>query len=99
MTTKTAAKKSGIDMKEGAVRVLKRARGPLHYQEITKRMLDEGKVTVNGKTPAQSLSAKLSTLAAKDDTFVRTAPGFYDLKERQEEEAAKKVADEEEPAA
>jgi hypothetical protein len=81
--TKTKPKK-GIDMKEGARLVLARARGPLHYQEINKRMLEEGKVVVKGKTPAQSLSAKLSTSAKKGDTFVRTGPGFYDLKERHE---------------
>lgn len=77
-----AATKSKIDMKEGARRVLARAKGPLHYQEITKRMLDEGTVSVTGKTPAQSMSAKLSTCAAREDTFVRVSPGVYDLKER-----------------
>lgn len=84
-TTKTKPKK-GIDMKEGARLVLARARGPLHYQEITKRMLEEGKVVVKGATPAQSMSAKLSTCAKKGDTFVRTGPGFYDLKERHGDE-------------
>jgi hypothetical protein len=75
----------GIDMKEGARRVIARAKGPLHYQEITKRMLDEGKVVTKGKTPAQSVSAKLATCAARQDTFVRTGPGVYDLIERHKE--------------
>lgn len=80
----TTKSKSKVDMKEGARRVLSRAKGPLHYQEITKRMLEEGAVTVKGKTPSQSMSAKLSTCAAKGDTFVRVAPGVYGLKERDE---------------
>jgi hypothetical protein len=89
-TTKTTPSKGGVDMKEGARQVLARAKGPLHYREITKRILADGKVKTKGKTPAQSVSAKLATSAAKGDTFVRVAPGVYDLKER-----AKKGDDEE----
>lgn len=74
--------KKGIDMKEGARRVLARAKGPLHYKEITKRMLADGEVKTEGATPAQSVSAKLATSAAKGDTFTRVAPGVYDLATR-----------------
>lgn len=79
---KASGKGGNIDMKTGAIRVLKKTKGPLHYQEITKRMLAEGKVVVKGKTPAQSLSAKLSTCAARGDTFVKLGQGMYDLKDR-----------------
>lgn len=82
MSTKAKPKGGSIDMKEAARRVLARASGPLHYQEITKRMLADGKVKTKGKTPAQSVSAKLATSAKNGDTFVRIAPGVYDLKER-----------------
>jgi HB1/ASXL restriction endonuclease-like protein with HTH domain len=87
--TKPSAKKKGasIDMKEGAVRVLRRAHGPLHYREMWSRIAAEGKVVTKGATPAQSLSAKLATCAKRGDTFVKTAPGVYDLIERQEKQA------------
>lgn len=75
--------KSKIDMKEGARRVLARAGKPLHYRDITTRMLKEGKVETSGKTPQQSMSAKLATCAKKEDTFKRVAPGVYDLIERE----------------
>lgn len=86
MATKTVPAKE-VDMKEGARRVLARAKGPLHYQEITNRMLAEGLVKTKGKTPSQSVSAKLATNAAREDTFVRVAPGVYDLKERSKPQA------------
>lgn len=86
MATKTATVKSKVDMKEAARQVLTRAKGPLHYQEITKRMLKDGSVKVLGKTPAQSMSSKLSTCAAKEDTFVRVAPGIYGLRGRDKPE-------------
>ena len=85
MATQTKSKKAaGIDMKEGARQVLARAKGPLHYREITKRMLADGKVKTKGATPAQSVSAKLATCAKKGDTFTRVSPGIYDLANRGE---------------
>ncbi len=45
--------------KEAAVAVLRDAGGPLGYQEITRRAIDEGHLKPRGRTPVASMSAAL----------------------------------------
>lgn len=54
----------------------------MHVEDITREMLESGTVRLTGKTPTQTVSAYLAKKAAKGDTFVRVAPGVFDLKDR-----------------
>ena len=79
MATKKATQKGSMDMKAAAEKVIRDAGKPLHYRDVTKRMLKAELITTKGKTVEQSVSAKLATCAKREDTFKRTAPGVYDL--------------------
>ena len=62
--------------------VLQEAEGPLHYRELTRRMLERGLWSTRGETPWNTVNARLATdirdrgLASQ---FVRTAPGHFAL--------------------
>ena len=69
---------------EAATRVLSEADGPLHYTELTRRMIESGYWTKRrtGKTPDATVNAALSQdIAHHGDAarFRRTAPGFFAL--------------------
>jgi restriction system protein len=67
---------------EAATRVLTEAEQPLHYREITRRALDAGYYATNGKTPADTFNAQLSTEIQKKGAasrFKRVSPGVYAL--------------------
>jgi restriction system protein len=62
--------------------ILEQAAAPLHYEEITKRILDSDLWHTSGKTPAATLSALLSNSVKKRGTaspFIHTSPGHYAL--------------------
>lgn len=67
---------------DAAAVVLKEAQGPLHYREITARMLDQGLWATSGQTPWNTVMARLGTdvrdrgLASR---FTRTTPGHFAL--------------------
>lgn len=72
-----------LSLSEAAVRVLTDAGEPLHYREITRRMLDQGLVESGSKTPAASLSAVIAVdiqSHGKASRFVRVRPGVYGLR-------------------
>ncbi len=59
--------------------------GPLHYEEITKKIIEEGLRRKVGATPAQSVnSAITSSINFRDDEspFVRVERGVYDIREK-----------------
>jgi len=60
--------------------VLQDAGTPLHYQEITERILTQGLWAAAGQTPAASVSAVLTTelkRQGEDAPFARVGPGLY----------------------
>ena len=67
---------------QAAVVVLREAAGPLHYREITERMLAQRLWTTSGKTPWNTVNA-LIAVDIKDQgansRFVRVRPGFFAL--------------------
>ncbi|PID38746.1 MAG: restriction endonuclease [Proteobacteria bacterium] len=72
-----------MSLKEGAQHLLQEAGEPLHYQELTKRLLDKGLVESQSKTPAASLNAVLAVdikRKGKDSAFVRVSPGVFGLR-------------------
>lgn len=67
---------------EAAYVVLKEAKQPLHYTEITKRILERGLWTTQGKTPEHTVNAQLVTEInnnGEKSQFRRYGPGIYGL--------------------
>ncbi len=62
--------------------ILEQAGTPLHYGEITKRILDQGLWHTEGKTPDESVNARLAVDIKSNGTaslFIRPSPGHYAL--------------------
>jgi hypothetical protein len=60
--------------------ILKDAPAGLHYEELTRRALDQGLITTSGKTPEASMNAQLSTVIKRQGAaaeFVRLKPGVF----------------------
>ncbi len=67
-----------------AAHVLKEAGKPLHYREITRRMLDQGLWATAGKTPEATVNARLACdlkQKGQRSIFVRNAKGISGLRE------------------
>lgn len=67
---------------DAAASVLDKAGQPLHYREITRRMLDSGLWSSSGKTPDATVNAQIVTEINRkgpDSRFIRTAPGTFAL--------------------
>jgi restriction system protein len=63
-------------------KLLEQSQEPLHYEEITKRLIAQNLWKTSGKTPAATVSARLSTeLKSKGSAsqFIRPKPGCYAL--------------------
>jgi restriction system protein len=72
-----------MDSLDAAEKVLAAAGEPLHYGEITRRILDQSLWQAGGKTPVATISARLSTVVkhhAADTRFVHCGPGIYGLR-------------------
>src|SRR5689334_22439708 len=60
--------------------------GPLHYREITERILKRGLWTSDGKTPEATINSRIVTDIQKRgdaSVFQRTAPGTFALRSAQ----------------
>ena len=67
---------------DAAAVVLQEAGGPLHYEEITKRMLAGELWTTAGKTPWATVGARIAVdikERGRTSRFVRVSPGRYAL--------------------
>lgn len=68
---------------DAAAAVLEQAGAPLHYKEITERMLAQDLWQTAGKTPWNTVNAKLAVDIKEHGAlsrFQRTAPGIYALR-------------------
>ena len=71
-----------LDFKAAAREVLREVGHPLHYTDITEIALESGYLTSTGRTPQNTMRARLS-VDVRDNPetpFVQTAPGVYGLK-------------------
>ena len=71
-------------LKDGALVVLKKAGEPLHYHEITRRILDEELAESTSKTPAASLNAVIAVDIKRrgiSSDFMRVTPGVFSLRD------------------
>ena len=74
-------------VKEIVFEILKKAKQPLHYKEITKLVLKECKL--GGKTPHDTIRSYLGT----EDRFKRVSEGVYSLSEWEEYPVARFAKD------
>lgn len=56
---------------------------PLHYTDITEIALESGYLESTGRTPANTMRARLSVDVRDnpESLFIQTAPGIYGLKD------------------
>ena len=65
---------------EAAEQLLREADGPLHYKEITERILASGAWTSNGRTPEATVNALIGSdikRLGRASTFRRVTPGVF----------------------
>ena len=75
---------SNLKWEPAIIEILKRD-GPLHYEEITKRIIEEGLRDNVGATPARSVNRAITisiNSLSEESPFVRVERGVYDVKEK-----------------
>lgn len=78
---------SRMTVAEMAAATLRQAGEPLHYREITKRILQTDAWKTRGKTPQDTVNSRMVVDIqdnAERSTFVRTGRGIYGLREWEE---------------
>jgi restriction system protein len=73
-----------MDSLDAVKTVLLHANQPLHYKEITYRILAQKLWQTDGETPERTINARLSTeinRGGDKSRFTRTSPGYYGLRE------------------
>ena len=72
-----------MSWKDAAKKVLEEAGEPLHYTDITERILDQGLKINFGATPAATVNATINAASKTEGSagvFERTGPGEYGLR-------------------
>lgn len=73
-----------MDSLDAVEKVLVQTGQPLHYKEITDRIISQNLWKTEGNTPWQTINARLTTdlkRFGEESRFVRTSPGHYGLKQ------------------
>lgn len=68
--------------KQSAIEILKKAKTPLHYNEITRQALESGILETVGATPEATMNAQIAVdikNKGEGSDFIRTAPGVFSL--------------------
>jgi hypothetical protein len=74
--------------KQSAIEILKKAKTPLHYSEITRLALESGLLETEGATPEATMNAQIVVdikNKGEGSDFVRTAPGTFALNPNKKE--------------
>ncbi|MEW6378857.1 MAG: HTH domain-containing protein [bacterium] len=82
-----------------AIKILREAKEPLHYEEITNRALEQNLIETSGATPEASMNAQISTdIKNKNEraAFVRTGKGYFSINPNYTEEEQKEEEEEQE---
>ena len=85
-----------------AIKILREAKTPLHYEEITKRALENNLIETTGSTPENSMNAVITTdikNKKENSAFIRTEQGYYAINEKftnQEQKIEEKIEEKEE---
>jgi len=71
-----------LSFKLAAIKILGDTKEPLHYEEITKRALEQNLIETIGATPEMTMNAQIAVdikNKAKLSSFIRTSPGYFTL--------------------
>lgn len=82
--------------KEAIVAVLSEAKEPLHYTDITERILTRGLKTTAGATPDATVNAQIASSIKHDGAnspFVRVTKGIFTLRAVSDQPAATSIAE------
>src|SRR3990167_243354 len=74
--------------KQSAIEILKNAKTPLHYAEITRLALESGILETEGATPESSMNAQITVdikNKGEGSDFIKTAPGIFSLNPNKKE--------------
>src|SRR3989344_6797421 len=74
--------------KQSAIEILKKAKTPLHYAEITRLALESGILETEGATPEASMNAQITVdikTKVEGSDFIKTAPGTFALNPNKKE--------------
>ena len=74
-----------LTWKKAIRKVLGEADRPLHYEEITDRIISTGLIATKGKTPERTVSTELTKHMFAE--VERTSPGYYRLAEQNESDS------------
>lgn len=89
-----------VSFKLAAIKILRESKEPLHYEEITKRALENNLIETSGSTPESTMNAQIAVdikTKKSESAFIRIKPGYFSLnptfteKEEKEEEKDEKV--------
>lgn len=72
-----------MDSLDASEKVLQETGQPLHYKEITDRIISQNYWQTEGKTPDQTVNARICVdinRKGEDSRFIRTAPGVFGLR-------------------
>lgn len=87
-----------VSFKLAAIKILREAKEPLHYEEITKRALEQNLIETTSSTPELTMNAQKSVdikNKKEKSPFIRTKPGTFSLKSNYTEEEQKQEEKEE----
>ena len=82
--------------KDAIITVLKESQEPLHYQEITERILSRGLKSTAGATPSATVNAQIAASIKHEggaSAFVRVSKGIFALRDRSAEPEAQVEAE------
>lgn len=91
--------------KQSAIKILREAKEPLHYEEITKRAIQENLIETSGATPENTMNAQITTdikLNKEKSPFEKSKRGYFKLNpnynetEQKVKEKIEQIIDEEE---
>lgn len=74
--------------KQSAIEILRKAKTPLHYNEITKQALESGILETEGANPERTMNAVITVdinTKAEGSDFIRVERGVFSLNQNKKE--------------
>lgn len=79
---------------DAIIKILEEAHAPLHLREITERLINDGLWQTSGKTPADTVGAKIYTHIKKNgenSLFIKVAPQTFKLGDKNKNNSNTKI--------
>src|SRR6266550_1282761 len=94
LASQTVVKTGAMTFLEAALEILRHEGKPLHYKELTERVIGKKLLTFVGRTPEVTMQTQLTAAVKKapGNPFVRVKPGIFGLLRYPEVTAAERAA-------